>query len=1021
MLVFCLISISLFPQEREKVAAFGTVTITESGQVIVQPFTGPITKPENGVTSKSRLPQKFIDQKAVVKPTVKTEISLTDPESSEKLIPNNNLGTRIISSTGRDVQRVKDSGPSEQLPDAVYSALYAADVKAQAFNQQNLYERNVKMPLTTAPYELLSLNNITLVRWYGEKEYFIPPTTSNPREYQQRINAYNNQQKKYNNETFHILDVNITPVTKELLKSIDIIVPEFMAGQVKICIPESDFQFLEGHHIDYTLNESYGASLASSNAILSGIKSANEKASTIWSEGFEGTFPGTSYNTGDSQSLNGVDTWDDVSCDKYSGSWSIWCADNGDQLDCVNYDDNMSSWVKNVNAVNVSGYTDNHFNFYTKYVTETTNDLLKYWASSNGTSWSLIASYSGTSGGWVYKTFLLTGYTTFYWEFDFISNTSVHNTIGAYLDDLSVTGTVIAPNLTYQSGSGSCTVSGTSINLGYTVVNNGTASAVASEAGYYLSPDINITTTPNYLIGTDAVSTLAIGATSAETFTADVAAMSIPCGTYYIFFCIDHLDQVAESNENDNDWYFSSPQVTIPCLPNLDFASGTGSLSVTGTSIDLAVTVINNGSDNAGASVLGYYLSPDYSITTTPNYLIGSDAVATLAVGATSAETFTADVAAMSVPCGTYYIFFCIDHLDQIAESNEYDNDWYFTSPQVTIPCVPNLDLASGTASLSVTGTTIDMAVTVINNGSDTAGASVLGYYLSPDNNITTTPNYVIGSDAVPTLAVGATSAETFTADVAAMSIPCGSYYIFFCIDNLGQIVESNEYDNDWYFTSPQVAIPCVPNLDLASGTGNLIVNETSISVDFSLINNGSTNTGTSEVGFYLSQDALFSTEPNYLFWTAAIPALGIGATCAVSITEVDVAAMSIPNGTYYVFFFIDHLKQVAESNENDNIWYFSTPQVTVPEITGFADVDISEGPILYPNPANELINIDLHNSSLTGRADVKIYDNLGQLVINRQVFLPKFSLEIKGLENGVYVLNIYNEGLNKTVRFVKE
>ena len=64
-------------------------------------------------------------------------------------------------------------------------------VKAAGKNLQMIYESYRLKPLTSASCELLSVDNVTLVRWYGEKDYFITPTTTNPQEYQRRIGALN--------------------------------------------------------------------------------------------------------------------------------------------------------------------------------------------------------------------------------------------------------------------------------------------------------------------------------------------------------------------------------------------------------------------------------------------------------------------------------------------------------------------------------------------------------------------------------------------------------------------------------------------------------------------------------------------------------------------------------------------------------------------------------------------------------------------------------------------------------------
>ncbi|MDX1941912.1 MAG: M12 family metallo-peptidase [Saprospiraceae bacterium] len=125
-----------------------------------------------------------------------------------------------------------------------------------------------------------------------------------------------------------------------------------------------------------------------------------------------------------------------------------------------------------------------------------------------------------------------------------------------------LSGATPRPNLT--AGSGSLTVNGTSINATITVTNNGTASAGASTVGYYLSTD-NIFHATDYLFTTRSASALANGATSTDIIVnMDLSTViGIPTGTYYILFSIDKDNVVSESNENDNIFYWNSPQVTI--------------------------------------------------------------------------------------------------------------------------------------------------------------------------------------------------------------------------------------------------------------------------------------------------------------------------------------------------------------------------------------------------------------------------------------------------------------------------
>ncbi len=127
----------------------------------------------------------------------------------------------------------------------------------------------------------------------------------------------------------------------------------------------------------------------------------------------------------------------------------------------------------------------------------------------------------------------------------------------------------------------------------------------------------------------------------------------------------------------------------------------------------------------------------------------------------------------------------------------------------------PNLtfDFNNTTWSYNSTTHVLSLTARVLNNGSTTAAASQLGYYLSTNNSITTTDSR-IGTDAVGSLAAGGFSDQSFSADLCTVSgtpsftIP-GTYFIGWLCDYLGQVSESNENDNAAISTS-SISVICV-------------------------------------------------------------------------------------------------------------------------------------------------------------------------------------------------------------------
>jgi subtilase family serine protease len=490
------------------------------------------------------------------------------------------------------------------------------------------------------------------------------------------------------------------------------------------------------------------------------------------------------------------------------------------------------------------------------------------------------------------------------------------------------------PNLDKQSDG--LTVSGTTITLNTTITNNGTQTAGYSYVGYYLSTN-SIISTADYLVGTDYVPSLAPGASSAESITVDVSTVTptIPAGTYYVGYLIDHTSRVAESNEGDNTWYWPTRQVTIPGgSPNLDKQSD--GLTVSGQTITLNTTITNNGARGAGGSYVGYYLSTN-SIISTADYRIGSDYVTALSVGATSAESITIDVTTVSpsIPAGTYYVGYIIDYQGDVAESNESDNTWYWSTRQVTIPTgSPNLTKQTDNATIS--NTNINANITVVNNGPVGCSYSYIGYYLSTNTTISTADTR-IGTDYVGSLSAGGTSAESFSINPSSITpaLAPGTYYFGYIIDYRDDVSESNESDNTWVWGGNPITIGG-PNL--TRSTDNLTVNGTNLNVSVTVRNNGiAAAGGTSTLNYYLSTNTIISAA-DYQIGTDVVANLGVGGTGTETL-GVDVLNITpyIPPGTYYIGYIIDDGDVIAEQNESDNSYYFSFQTVTIPAVPDLA------------------------------------------------------------------------------------
>jgi hypothetical protein len=74
---------------------------------------------------------------------------------------------------------------------------------------------------------------------------------------------------------------------------------------------------------------------------------------------------------------------------------------------------------------------------------------------------------------------------------------------------------------------------------------------------------------------------------------------------------------------------------------------------------------------------------------------------------------------------------------------------------------------------------------------------------------------------------------------------------------------------------------------------------------------------------------------------------------------------------------------------------------------------------LVYPNPANDVLNININNSSF--KNSIVVYNVSGAEVLKTNMANSSAQLNIENLSNGVYLVKVSNKnGFNKTVKFVK-
>ena len=457
------------------------------------------------------------------------------------------------------------------------------DVKDAQYYQQFL--ENQQTPLLNADEEAFKIGDVIWQRKYGEEDYFLAPSMQDISAYKQRIRQLDDKENGIYKSKFHFLNVEVTELSKSFLISMGINVPDYVLNNVIVWLPEIDIDVLNNNGINYNILDTYGQTTGEI------IDENKINRSTIWSEDFEGSFPGSNYTvTYASGHPNCV--WDDVSCNYYSGNWSIWCAAGGTDApstDCSSYINNMNATVKKTYAIDFSAYTNVQFKFWYKANCEGDYDAVELYHENVTTGVSTFAwgaSYS-PNNNWEQKTFSLSNITSYRWIFVFYSDVSIVNE-GVYFDYMQITGDALPCTVSVPTGT---TVSSSSGSTNISVTSNGTGTWSASESCSWvsLSPSSgtgNGSVTASYQQNTSSSQrsctiTFNCGSNT-DTYTltqeAPTCSVSVPHGTivssdagFKIIPVTTNCDELTWSASESCSWVSLSP------------SSGTGNGSVTAT------------------------------------------------------------------------------------------------------------------------------------------------------------------------------------------------------------------------------------------------------------------------------------------------------------------------------------------------------------------------------------------------------------------------------------------------------
>ncbi|MBI4740001.1 MAG: DUF1566 domain-containing protein [Betaproteobacteria bacterium] len=215
---------------------------------------------------------------------------------------------------------------------------------------------------------------------------------------------------------------------------------------------------------------------------------------------------------------------------------------------------------------------------------------------------------------------------------------------------------------------------------------------------------------------------------------------------------------------------------------------------------------------------------------------------------------------------------------------------------------LPDLIVTAMTAPSSAqSGGSVSVTATVTNQGSASAGACRLKYYLSSNNIISTSDTDTTWGCDIPALAVGASNTCSGSIDVP--NVSAGAYYFGAIADTGGAVTESNENNNSLAASSPTQITVTAATFALnvtryGSGSGT-------IASSTGGINCGSTCSASFSSGTVVTLTATPASGSTFSGWGGACSGTGscqvtMGAAQSVTATFAQAQVVLAPAAEYY-------------------------------------------------------------------------------------------------------------------------
>jgi ribosomal protein S8E len=398
----------------------------------------------------------------------------------------------------------------------------------------------------------------------------------------------------------------------------------------------------------------------------------------------------------------------------------------------------------------------------------------------------------------------------------------------------------------------------------------------------------------------------------------------------------------------------SGSTCTCSTLPNL--TQETGSIGSSGPNVNYDISIVNNGTSNASSFRVAYYVTTDRASLAARRY-IGQDDVSGLVAGRSVNLIRSINACnTLGINTGSYYFGYVIDSNNTVTESDENDNDFStevlqtvtcplsqfqisvsaaptnggtvtgggnFTSGQTaTVVATPNMGwrFVNWTESGTIVSTNASFAFTVAANRTLVANF--------------TQQSFTVSLSAAPTNGGTVTGGGNFTSGQTATVVATpNTGWRFVNWTESGTIISTNA---SFAFTvaanrtlvanfSQASSLP-----NLTKDAGSFTQNNNIVTVNLSIANDGTAASTPCKTGYYLSiSNVAANVRKDYKLGETVLPAISPNSSASQSFVVNLCDLGTIPNGSFYLLYYIDDENTVNESNETDNGWFWSTPAIT--------------------------------------------------------------------------------------------